>query len=431
MTIQHKIFMKIIPKRKRNKSEKLLTFCLIAVFSMILISCVEPLTDSQQSSTPSIEIKKPITGDTVMVGKNEITYQAADGTGGQGLSFYEIYLNDKFTQRFVQNEDGTNPKIYLEIDSTLLGSRIKYYIKVYNKTGKAKESKVQENIYVKDKPPNAPSNLIIKRTNDFTVTFLWNDNSSNEKGFELWRKDGGNGNYRKIKTLPANTISTTDDGVSPFVDYFYKVRAFNDSGPSDFSNEVSTSSLPGGQWNLQAEAIGASLVILKWNDFAVNELGFKIERTNPYSTNWEIIDIVGPNQTEYEDSNVQPSTAYRYRVAYFTSTSISGYSNEVSISTYYTDVEGPTNLTVSYDTSSNTVILRWVNNDKLQLTKETIVERKEGNGKFIEIGSVSSDITVVSDSKVQTGVTYYYRVRQKLLNRVYTPYSNTAILSIP
>lgn len=416
---------------EQNNMKLIIKYFVVLIFALFLFSCVEPLTDSKLSSTPSIEIIKPVTGDSVMVGKNEVSYQAADGTGGQGLSFYEIYLNDKFTQKFVQNEDGTNPKIYLEVDSTLLGNRIKYFIKVYNKAGKAKESKVQENIYVKDKPPKAPSNLIIKRTSDFTVTFLWNDNSSNEKGFELWRKDGGSGTYRKIKTLPANTISTTDDGVSPFLDYFYKVRAFNDSGPSDFSNEVSTSSLPGGQWNLQAEAIGASLIILKWNDFAVNELGFKIERTNPYTTNWEVIDIVAPNQTEYEDSNVQPSTAYKYRVAYFTSTSISGYSNEVSISTFYTDVDGPTNLAAIYNASSNEVVLQWVNNDKLQITKETIVERKEGSGKFIEIGSVPSDIVSVSDSKIQSGVTYYYRVRQKLSNRIYTPYSNTVGISIP
>lgn len=397
--------------------------------AMIFISCVEPLTDSSQSATPTIEIIKPVTGDSVMIGKNEVDYKAADGTGGQGLSFYEVYINDKFTKKYVQNDDGTNPKIYLEVDSALLGSRIKYFIKVYNKAGKAKESKVQENIYVKDKPPAAPSNLIIKKTSDYSATLLWNDNSNNEKGFELWRKDGGGGTYRKIKTLPANTISTIDDGISPFVDYFYKVRAFNDTGPSDFSNEVGTSSLPGGQWNLQAEAIGASLVILKWNDFAVNELGFKIERTNPYTNNWEVIDIAAPNQTEYEDSNVQPSTAYKYRVAYFTSNSISGYSNEASISTFYTDVEGPTNLTGYY---SSGVILQWTNNDKLQITKGTIIERKIGSdGKFNEISTIEADATTFNDSNVQSGKTYYYRVRQKLANRIYTPYSNTIYISIP
>jgi len=418
-------FVENIIHNKKIIMQYIFTFIVI----IILISCVEPLTDSTQSAAPTIEIIKPVTGDSVMIGKNEVEYKAVDGTGGQGLSFYEVYINDKFTKKYVQNDDGTNPKIYLEIDSTLLGSTIKYFIKVYNKAGKAKESKVQENIYVKDKPPAAPSNLIIKKTSDYSVTLLWNDNSNNEKGFEIWRKDGGGGIYRKIKNLPANTISTIDDGISPFVDYFYKVRAYNDSGPSEFSNEVGTSSLPGGQWNLQAEAIGASLIILKWNDFAVNELGFKIERTNPYTNNWEVIDIAAPNQTEYEDSNVQPSTAYKYRVAYFTSNSVSGYSNEVSISTFYTDVDGPTNLSGYY---SSGVVLQWTNNDKLQITKGTIIERKTGtDGKFTEISTVNSDVTTFNDVNVQSGKTYYYRVRQKLASRIYTPYSNTFSITIP
>lgn len=418
-------FVENIIHNKKIIMQYIFTFIVI----IILISCVEPLTDSTQSAAPTIEIIKPVTGDSVMIGKNEVEYKAVDGTGGQGLSFYEVYINDKFTKKYVQNDDGTNPKIYLEIDSTLLGSTIKYFIKVYNKAGKAKESKVQENIYVKDKPPAAPSNLIIKKTSDYSVTLLWNDNSNNEKGFEIWRKDGGGGTYRKIKNLPANTISTIDDGISPFVDYFYKVRAYNDSGPSEFSNEVGTSSLPGGQWNLQAEAIGASLIILKWNDFAVNELGFKIERTNPYTNNWEVIDIAAPNQTEYEDSNVQPSTAYKYRVAYFTSNSVSGYSNEVSISTFYTDVDGPTNLSGYY---SSGVVLQWTNNDKLQITKGTIIERKTGtDGKFTEISTVNSDVTTFNDVNVQSGKTYYYRVRQKLASRIYTPYSNTFSITIP
>ncbi len=402
---------------------------LFYLITLSLVACVEPLTDTQQSALPSIEIIKPVTGDSVMIGKNEVDYKASDGAGGQGLSFYDVYINDKFIERYTQNEDGTNPKIYLQIDSTLLGTKIKYYIKVYNKSGKAKESKVQDYIYVKDKPPVAPSNLIIKKISDYSVVLLWNDNSSNEIGFEIWRKDGGGGTYRRVKILPQNTISTIDDGISPFVDYYYKVRAYNNSGTSEFSNEAGTSNLPGGQWDLQAEAIGASMVILKWNDFAVNELGFKIERTNPYTNNWEIIDIAAPNQTEYEDSNVQPSTAYKYRIAYFTTNTMSGYSNEATISTFYTDVEGPTNLSVYY---SNSVILQWTNNDKLQLTKGTIIERKTGNdGKFVEIGTTDSDVDNFNDVNIQSGKVYYYRVRQKLSTRVYTPYSNIVSITIP
>ncbi len=396
--------------------------------------CVESLTDSQKSSsaTPSIEISKPVTGDSVKVGDNLITYQAADGTGGSGLSFYEVYVNGKYVKRYEQNTDGTNPKIYITVDSTQIGSKISYYVKVYNKSNKSKQSTIQENIYVKDKVPNAPSGLILTKTNDFAVNLLWNDNSSNENGFELWRKDGGNGTYRRIKTLPSGYISTDDSGLSAFTDYFYKVRAYNTSGPSEFSNEVSTSNIAGGPWNLTAEAIGSSTIRLKWTDFAVNELGFIIERTDPYTNNFERIAIAARGSTEYYDNTVTANTGYRYRVAYYTNSSVSGYSNEVSISTYYTDIQGPSNLTANYDMTNEIVNLSWTDNTNFE--KETIIERKTGSGNYVEYATLpASDEQNIKaiDSGIQRGQTYYYRIRQTIANKTYTPYSNEVKVVIP
>lgn len=407
-------------------------------FLLVLIittACVESLTDNQQSSnaTPSIVIDNPASGDSVSVGKNIVAYQATDGTGGSGLSFYEVYLNEKYVQRFEQNTDGTNPEIYLNIDSKLIGTKIKYMIKVYNKLNKSKESGLQENIFVRDSVPGAPTNLMLSKLNDFAVNLLWNaDNVNNETGFELWRKVGGSGTYQRIKNMPPNTISTDDSGLSAFTDYFYKVRAINSSGASEFSNEVSTSSISGGPWNLKAEAIGSSTVRLTWDDFAVNELGFIIERTDPYTSNFQRVDLAPRGATEYYDNTVSASTGYRYRVAYYTSTSVSGYSNEASISTYYTDVEGPSNLSVTYDFQNQVVILNWLDNTLLE--KETIIERKIEGGNYIEYATLSENdeasITAM-DAGIQKGQTYFYRIRQSLGSKIYTPYSNEVKIVIP
>jgi len=406
---------------------------ILFILLVITFGCVESITDTQTSTTPSIDVFSPKTGDTVKVGKNTINYQAADGSGGAGLSFYELYVNKTFIKKYTQNTDGTNPTIYLEVDSTLIHTRINYSLKVYNTTGKSKESKLQENIYVKDKVPIAPSNLLLSRLNDFTVTLKWDDDSKNETGYELWRKDLGNGtviDYRKIKTLALNTISTTDGSLSPYIDYYYKVRAFNESGPSDFSTEISTSSLPGGPWNLQAEAIGTSLVRLTWIDFAVNELGFQIERTDPYTNNYKVLAITGPNVTEYNDNSVAASSSYKYRVAYFTQTTQSGYSNEASISTYYTDVLPPTDLSAVL-LPGPALKLTWTDNSQ-SLSKGTVIERKEGtNGQYIEIGITASDVFEFTDQSINSGTTYFYRVRQKLENKVYTPYSSILRTDIP
>ncbi len=410
-------------------------FALPILFLLLAITfgCVESITDTQTSTTPTIDVFSPKTNDTVKVGKNTINYQAADGSSGQGLSFYELYVNKTFVKKYTQNTDGSNPIIYLEVDSTLIHTRINYSLKVYNKTGKSKESKLQENIFVMDKIPAAPTNLLINRSNDFTVTLKWTDNSRNETGFELWRKDLGSGSvidYRKIKTLAVNTISTTDGTLSPYIDYFYKVRAINESGPSDYSNEISTSNIPGGPWNLQGEATGTNLVRLTWIDFVVNEQGFQIERTDPSTNNYKVLAITGPNVTEYTDNTVTASSSYKYRVAYFTQTTQSGYSNEVSISTFYTDVLPPTNLSAVL-LPGPAIKLTWTDNSKY-LSKGTVVERKLGtNGRFVEIGTTASDVHEFIDFSISSGTTYFYRVRQKLENKVYTPYSVIFRVDIP
>ncbi|MFA3781694.1 fibronectin type III domain-containing protein [Melioribacteraceae bacterium 4301-Me] len=405
------------------------------IYSILFIAlfmwyCVENITDSQ-TSTPSIELYSPLSGDTVHIGKNTIKYAATDAPGGSGLDHFEIFINNVSSKIVPVNSDGSNPNLFLEVDSSLIFKKITYYVVVYNKAGKYKKSATQENIYVIENVPKAPGNLTLTRIDDYTVNLLWDDSANNETNYEVWRKEGTNGNYHRIQLLPANTISTNDGGLSPFVDYFYKVRAFNNAGFSNFSNEVSTNTLPGGPWNLTAEAIGASKVILHWNDFAVNEMGFIIERTNPRTGNFERLSPNAlPNSTEYTDYSVMASTGYKYRVAYYTSTTVSGYSNEVSISTFYTDVPQPTNLTAVFKTSPDSVILKWTDNTFLE--KGTVVERKTGSGgAFKEIGTTASDVSKFADTSVSRGVTYYYRVRQILGDRIYTEYSNTVQLTTP
>jgi len=390
---------------------------------------VESVTDTQTSTTPSIDIYSPKTNDTVKVGKTQINYQAADGDGGTGLSFYELYVNKILTKKYEHTSDGSTPVLYLEVDSTLLGKRISYSVKVYNKLGKLKESKIQENIFVKDKEPYAPTNLILTRFGNNSVILKWDDNSANENGFEIWRKDIINGSvvpFRKIKTLPANTISTTDVNLSQYQEYTYYILAFNESGNSAASNIVSTGGLPDGPWNLQVEAVGTSIVYLKWVDFAVNEIAFQIERTDPETNEFKILKITeGPNITQYTDNSVSPSVAYSYRIAYFTQTTMSSYSNIVSVTTFYKDVPAPTDLTIGYVPGGLQLI--WKDNSE-NLSKGTSIERRIGDtGDFVVIGSVAADKTSFVDYN-PVGGTMYYRVRQTLGTRTYTSYS--AVLKV-
>lgn len=404
--------------------EKILFHSLPLLLTVALMfGCVESISETQTSTTPSIEVFSPKTNDSVKVGKNTINYHAGDATDGGGISFYELYVNKIFTKKYNQNTDGSNPLLYLDVDSTLIYTKISYSVKVYNKIGKYKESKIQENIYVKDKAPLAPTNLVLSRLGNNSVILKWDPyKAGNAKGLELWRKDIINGAvfpFKVIKTFPTSQISYTDGNLSQYQEYIYYVAAYNESGSSP-SNIVSTSSLPGGPWNLQAEAIGSSSVRLRWVDIAINEIAFQIERTDPATNEFKIIKITdGPDITEYYDNSVSPSISYSYRVAYFTQTAMSGYSNTVTLTTFHTDVFAPSGLSASLVASG--VQLSWKDNSN-SLSKGTIIERKLDDNEFVEIGSVSFGQNSFIDTAPVGGVSYY-RVRQILGTRVYTPYS--------
>lgn len=71
------------------------------------------------------------------------------------------------------------------------------------------------------------------------IILTWDDNSTDEDGFILERKKGA-GSYSTLADLPANTITYTDEEVLLDDTYYYRVKAYNSFGDSDYSNVVST-----------------------------------------------------------------------------------------------------------------------------------------------------------------------------------------------
>ena len=87
-------------------------------------------------------------------------------------------------------------------------------------------------------PPAAPTQLTGDAPSRRRVRLSWSDNSTNETGFRIERSLDGT-TFTEIATRAANTVQYNDNSVAPNTLYYYRVRAYNSAGNSEYSNVIS------------------------------------------------------------------------------------------------------------------------------------------------------------------------------------------------
>ncbi len=184
--------------------------------------------------------------------------------------------------------------------------------------------------------PAPPSGLRITSLLSNKVTLSWSDNSGNETGFKIQRKQGVTGTYTDIKTTAANVTGYTDkSGLRDGTLYYYRVCATNAAGDSAFSNEASGTTPLAKPTSATATAVSSSRIDLTWIDNSASETGYKIERKRTAAGTYAQIDQVGANVQSYSDTNgLDPNTRYYYRIRATNGTLNSTYSNEPSAVTF-------------------------------------------------------------------------------------------------
>jgi hypothetical protein len=70
------------------------------------------------------------------------------------------------------------------------------------------------------------------------LNLTWQDNSTNESGFQIERKVGAGGSYAQIASVGVNINSYLNTGLVSGTTYCYRVRAANSSEVSGYSNEA-------------------------------------------------------------------------------------------------------------------------------------------------------------------------------------------------
>ncbi len=260
--------------------------------------------------------------------------------------------------------------------------------------------------------PLAPSGLTITSITSGTVSLAWTDNSGDESGFKIQRKQGATGTYTQIATPGANVTTYTDND-SALLDgtqYYYKVCATNPAGDSPFSNEVNGITLLASPTSLTATAVSSSQINLTWTDNSLTESGYRIEQSPVDDLHYTEIYVTAPNVTSYNATGLSEATKYYYRVRAYNSIATSAYCSEKNATTLYNIPVAPSGLRITSITSG-TVSLAWTDNSGDESGFK--IQRKQGaTGTYTQIATPGANVTTYTDNDTALldGTQYYYKV---------------------
>ena len=266
--------------------------------------------------------------------------------------------------------------------------------------------------------PSKPLNLQAMAVDHRSIRITWQRGSENEDRFEVERREIG-GDWAQLTTAGPGDGDILDENLSITTTYWYRVRAGNDQGYSQWSNVDSATTMdipvPDGPFGLQAKATGPASIQLSWIMPSPSTAeSFEIELSvtgDPGSFSRVSPDAEADARTIVVDQ-LQPDTEYFFRIRAVNRSGPSPYSNTASARTSRADYPStPRNFTAAA-LSESQIQLDWEMPAQSNEDGFTLVRSLTGDtGDFTELSPApgQGDRSYI-DSGLTVNTTYYYRI---------------------
>jgi outer membrane protein assembly factor BamB len=288
----------------------------------------------------------------------------------------------------------------------------------------------------------APSDASAEATSSSEVKIRWRDNSPNEKGFRIERREGWRGAFALAATVEPNVTEYVDRGLVPAATYFYRVQSLG-SAPSGYSNEARVRvprPVPARPSGLKAQAESAWAIRLTWATPDRHTVGVNVYRSTTTAGPFQRIGqaIAGKNtfvdrhselRREEPGNSGDPHSArsYFYRICAFNGTGESLPSLPVPGSTRGLHLTPPGPVTIRL-VSPRQIRVEW----KHRETAGTgyVVERTSDElAGFETVAKLPRGASFHVDSPPEPGF-YTYRVKA-VGTANESPYAVSAELELP
>ncbi|USZ75744.1 hypothetical protein NGM07_00085 [Halorussus vallis] len=250
-------------------------------------------------------------------------------------------------------------------------------------------------------PPAAPSNLAASATAD-DVSLSWDDNSNNEDGFRIERAHDGSG-FSEIATVNAGVTTYDDPNVLDGELYTYRVRAYNASGTSSYSNEDSATTSLSAPSGASQTVDTPTAITLSFTDNTDNETSFRVEKSVDGGA-WTHVTDLSANTTSQQFTVSKSADTFQWRIRAETEHTTSGWA---TTGTAATDGSGLT-ATVA---SGTKIDLGW---DAKPDADEYHLYRAQASSSsladYTQIATIAAGTTTHSDTGLESGEEYHYRL---------------------
>jgi fibronectin type 3 domain-containing protein len=174
-----------------------------------------------------------------------------------------------------------------------LGSSATYYYKILATNTGGNSTWSNEASATTNTPPAtipaAPSNLVAAVSGCNTILLSWIDNSNNETAFEISRATSLNGTYTIIATTVANSTYYSNSGLKKNRQYYYRVRSFNTTGVSSWSNKANAVATCSSNTKVTMQ----EQKLLIYPNPAVNEINLQLPYTYMLPLTMDIVSPMG------------------------------------------------------------------------------------------------------------------------------------------
>jgi len=185
-------------------------------------------------------------------------------------------------------------------------------------------------------PPAAPAGLSAVAVSESEIRLTWTDLSDNEQGFEVHESVADSAHFSAVTSVEPNTGTTLLTGRQPNTTYYYIIRAFNPAGESAFSDIAVAATVnvpPTAPSGLTGQIVNGTDIRLEWQDHSALEDGFRLYQWSDQDTVYAQQPELAPNTDTLWLNDLEPETAYRYRLSAFNTFGESGFTESGALTT--------------------------------------------------------------------------------------------------